>query len=49
MEEAQSKQQLLELARALAAAKEGWVTDRVRHVAAEQVLPADTQYVSVKP
>lgn len=40
VEEAQPKQQLLELAGALAAPEEGWVTDGVGQVAAEQVLPA---------
>jgi hypothetical protein len=47
VEEAQPKQQLFELARTLAAAEERWVTDRVRYIAAEQVLPANAQHVSV--
>lgn len=44
MEEAQAKQQLLELSWTLTAPKEGRVTDGVSHIAAEQVLPADATY-----
>lgn len=40
MEEAEAKEQLLELSGPLASAKEGWIVHRVSQVAAEQVLPA---------